>query len=205
MTAANPIVCENALPGDPMSDWYAASAYGDIQGFTDQISYQIGNTVNFKVQSPVSYTITILRLGWYGGDGARIMDGSPTQTFPAKTQPACVHASEHRQTSTVATGRPTYSWTVPSDAVSGVYIANLEPERQPRLHDRPVRGQEQCQPLRDRRADRRRDVGGLQHVDRDRPLPGQRARSGRPGVRGQLQPADEHRPATTASSAPSTR
>ena len=108
-----------------MSDWYAASAYGDVQGFTDQISYQIGDTVNFKVQSPTPYTITILRLGWYGGDGARIMDGSPTQTFPAKTQPACINQAS---TGDVDCGNwaTTYSWTVPSDAVSGVYIANLD-------------------------------------------------------------------------------
>ena len=125
VTAANPIVCENALPGDPASDWYAAGAYGDIQGFTDQISYQIGDTVNFKVQSPVSFTIKILRLGWYGGDGARVMDGSPTQTFPAKTQPACVTQASTGDTD-CGNWSANYSWTVPSDAVSGVYIANLE-------------------------------------------------------------------------------
>jgi hypothetical protein len=124
VTAANPVACENALPGDPMSDWYSEESYGDVQGFTDQISYQIGDTVNFKVQSPVSYTIQILRLGWYGGDGARIMDGSPTQTFPAKTQPSCV---SNTSTGDVDCGNwsVTYGWTVPSDAVSGVYIANL--------------------------------------------------------------------------------
>jgi hypothetical protein len=124
VTAANPIVCENALPGDPPSDWYSQYSYGDIQGFTDQISYQIGDTVNFKVQSPVPYSIEILRLGWYGGDGARIMDGSPTQTFAAKTQPACV---KQASTGNVDCGNwtTTYSWTVPPDAVSGVYIADL--------------------------------------------------------------------------------
>jgi N,N-dimethylformamidase beta subunit-like, C-terminal/Domain of unknown function (DUF4082)/Bacterial Ig-like domain/Bacterial Ig domain len=124
VTAANPIVCENALPGDPMSDWYSEYSYGDISGFTDQISYQIGDTVNFKIESPVSYNIEILRLGWYGGDGARIMDGSPTQTFPAKTQPTCDNNSS---TGDVDCGNwsTTYSWTVPSDAVSGVYIADL--------------------------------------------------------------------------------
>jgi hypothetical protein len=124
-TAPNPIVCENALPGDPMSNWYTPNAFGDIQGFPDQISYQIGDTVNLKVQSPVPYTVTILRLGWYGGDGARIMDGSPTQPFPAISQPACVTDS--------ATGNAdcgnwsvTASWTVPTDAVSGVYVAELD-------------------------------------------------------------------------------
>ena len=53
VTAANPIACENALPGDPQSDWYGPQAFGDVEGFTDQISYQIGDTVKLKVQSPV--------------------------------------------------------------------------------------------------------------------------------------------------------
>src|SRR5689334_17711599 len=62
VTAANPITCENALPGDPMDDWYSQYSYGDIQGFTNAISYQIGDTVSFKVKSPVTYNIQILRL-----------------------------------------------------------------------------------------------------------------------------------------------
>jgi hypothetical protein len=124
VSAPNPVVCENALPGDPMADWYTPNAYGEIQGFPDQISYQIGDTVNLKIQSPVSYTVTILRLGWYGGDGARIMDGSPTQTFPAQTQPSCASDSS---TGNVDCGNwsVTASWTVPPDAVSGVYAAEL--------------------------------------------------------------------------------
>jgi hypothetical protein len=122
--AANPIVCENSLPGDPMSDWYSEYSYGDIQGFTNAISYQIGDTVSFKVESPVPYNIEILRLGWYGGDGAMVMDTSPTQTFPAVSQPACI---DQASTGDVDCGNwtTTYSWTVPADAVSGVYIADL--------------------------------------------------------------------------------
>ncbi len=123
-TAPNPIVCENALPGTPMDQWYSEYAYGNIQGFANQISYQAGDTVNFKVSSPVSYQIDIYRLGYYNGDGARLMPTSPTQTFPAKTQPSCVTQSS---TQLVDCGNwsATASWTIPSDAVSGVYIANL--------------------------------------------------------------------------------
>jgi len=123
-TAANPIVCENALPGTPKDQWYSEYSYGDVQGFADQISYQAGDTVHFKVQSPVSYNIDIYRLGYYNGDGARLMPTSPTQTFPAKTQPNC---DTQASTQLVDCGNwsVTASWTVPSDAVSGVYIANL--------------------------------------------------------------------------------
>ena len=94
------------------------------QGFTNAISYQIGDTVSFKVESPVPYNIEILRLGCNGGDGAMVMDGSPTQTFPAVSQPACVNQAS---TGDVDCGNwtTTYSCTVPADAVSGVYIADL--------------------------------------------------------------------------------
>jgi Domain of unknown function (DUF4082)/Bacterial Ig-like domain/Bacterial Ig domain len=124
VTAANPIVCENALPGTPMDEWYSEFNYGNIQGYPNQISYQAGDTVSFKVQSPVTYTIDIYRLGWYGGDGARLMPTSPTQTFPVKTQPACISQAS---TGLVDCGNwsVTATWTVPSDAVSGVYIADL--------------------------------------------------------------------------------
>ncbi len=70
---SNAIVCENQLPGDPASDWQINGA-GDasIQGFATSMSVQPGQTENFKINTPSSnYHIDILRLGYYGGDGAR--------------------------------------------------------------------------------------------------------------------------------------
>jgi len=72
-----------------MSTWYAPSAWGDIQGFSTSESVQPGQTISFKVSSPASYTIAIYRLGWYGGDGARLLPSSPTAVFPAVAQPSC--------------------------------------------------------------------------------------------------------------------
>ncbi len=122
---SNPIVCENSQTGTPMADWYAPSAWGDIQGFSTTESVAPGGTISFKVTSPASYKVNIYRLGWYGGDGARLMPTSPTATFPAITQPDC-----ERQASTGETDcgnwSVTASWTVPSTAVSGVYLADLE-------------------------------------------------------------------------------
>src|SRR4051794_28462630 len=122
---SNPITCENSKDGSPREDWYAPNAYGAIKGFTTKESVQPGETLQIKVQSPISYRVQIYRLGWYNGDGARKMPTSPTTIFPAKTQPNCV--------SDVATGlvdcgnwATTASWTVPSDAVSGLYLAVLD-------------------------------------------------------------------------------
>ncbi|MFD0330500.1 N,N-dimethylformamidase beta subunit family domain-containing protein [Streptacidiphilus monticola] len=126
---SNPIVCENSKPGTPMSDWFSADAWGDIQGFTDKVSYQAGDTVSFKVQSPAAYHIEIYRLGWYGGDGARLIS---TAAQAAVTYPANYTSKAASCTSTAATGLvdcgnwpTTATWTVPSDAVSGLYVANL--------------------------------------------------------------------------------
>src|SRR5262247_906989 len=48
----NPIVCENALPGNPDSEWDINGA-GDpnIQGFATDISVNKGETVHFKIDT----------------------------------------------------------------------------------------------------------------------------------------------------------
>src|SRR3954447_23324468 len=88
------------------------------------MSVNKGDPVSFKIKSATSnYKIDILRLGYYGGDGARMIQQnlSPTNT---SAQPACqVFAS----TGLIDCGNWSVSrtWTVPSTAVSGVYIALL--------------------------------------------------------------------------------
>src|SRR5258708_39708523 len=72
-TAQNPIVTENALPGNPSTEWDIVGA-GDlsIQGFATDISVNKGGTVNFKIKTDATdYTIDIYRIGYYNGAGAR--------------------------------------------------------------------------------------------------------------------------------------
>ncbi|MEO6413894.1 MAG: N,N-dimethylformamidase beta subunit family domain-containing protein, partial [Pedococcus sp.] len=119
----NPIVCENSKPGSPESEWEVAGA-GDpgLQGFATKMSLSAGEQQQFKIKTSGSgYTIDIYRLGWYGGDGARKI-GSATPT--ARTQPNCMTDAP---TGLVDCGNwaVSASWTVPADAVSGVYIAHL--------------------------------------------------------------------------------
>ena len=123
----NPVACENTLPGDPPSDWQV-SGVGDstIQGFATSMSVNIGQTVSFKIKTPASaYHIDILRLGYYGGSGARKVAASlkPTAALP-QSQPACQTDSS---TGLIDCGNwsVSASWTVPSNAVSGIYIAHL--------------------------------------------------------------------------------
>jgi Domain of unknown function (DUF4082)/Bacterial Ig domain len=122
------IACENTQPGDPPSDWQVNGA-GDstIQGFATSMSVTPGQTESFKIKTPASsYHIDILRVGYYQGDGARkvVSDMQPTATLP-QSQPAC-------KNDTAATGlidcgnwAVSASWTVPSTAVSGLYLAHL--------------------------------------------------------------------------------
>src|ERR1700741_544631 len=86
--AQNPIVTENALAGTPKSTWDVSGA-GDlsIQGFATDISVNKGQTIHFKIEtSPAAnYTITIYRLGYYQGNGARLI--ASLGTFSGIVQP----------------------------------------------------------------------------------------------------------------------
>ncbi|OKK22581.1 hypothetical protein AMK16_05630 [Streptomyces sp. CB00455] len=128
----NAIVCENSKPGTPMSDWFAPGAYGDIKGFSAQMSVQAGDTVQFKIQSPTPYRVSVYRLGHYGGDGARLLStaAQAAQTHPANVAPGGSARSCATKASTglVDCGNwpVTATWSVPADAVSGLYVANFD-------------------------------------------------------------------------------
>jgi hypothetical protein len=126
-SAPNPIVCENALPGTAPSQWQV-SGIGDptIQGYATSMSVNVGQTESFKIKTEASaYHIDILRLGYYGGNGARLVASNitPTAQLP-QIQPECLHEPS---TGLIDCGNWGVSaqWTVPSNAVSGVYIALL--------------------------------------------------------------------------------
>ncbi|MFT4287706.1 DUF4082 domain-containing protein [Nocardioides sp.] len=125
----NPIVCENSLPGTDPEEWdiYNESA-GDseIQGFATDISVNAGSPVSFKIDTEATaYTITIYRIGYYGGDGAReIASVTPSATLP-QDQPNCLWDASTELTD-CGNWAVSATWDVPSSAVSGVYIAKLE-------------------------------------------------------------------------------
>ncbi|WP_247341580.1 MULTISPECIES: DUF4082 domain-containing protein [unclassified Bradyrhizobium] len=126
--ANNKIVTENQNAGTPESVWAIHGSFdnqGDsqIEGFTTQISTNAGQTVSFKVDTASSgYTLDVYRLGYYGGNGARLI--TSTHHAGAANQPAPLF---NDPTNTVDAGNwsITDSWTVPATAVSGVYFAKL--------------------------------------------------------------------------------
>src|SRR6266568_352266 len=74
---ANAIEAENCLAGTPQTTWDLPNQdAGDpsIQGFATEISVNQGNTVSFKINSTASaYHIDIYRMGYYQGNGARLV------------------------------------------------------------------------------------------------------------------------------------
>jgi hypothetical protein len=122
--AQNAIVTENQLAGTPQSQWdLSGPGSTTLQGFTTDISVNHGSTVNFKIQASTNnWRIDIYRLGYYQGNGARLIT-TINETTP-KSQPAPVTNST---TGEVDAGNwaVTASWAVPASAVSGVYIAHL--------------------------------------------------------------------------------
>ena len=121
------IACENSLPGDPPSDWQVSgSGDASIQGYATAMSVNVGQPIQFKIKTPAtSYHIDILRLGYYQGNGARKIAAGlrPSATLP-QSQPACLTNSS---TGLIDCGNwaVSASWTVPTNAVSGLYIALL--------------------------------------------------------------------------------
>ena len=126
-SCGNPVACENALPGTPQSVWDIGGGDGaTIQGFADPFSVNIGQSVNFKIQSPATaYKIDIYRMGYYGGDGARLEASVTPNISVSQHQPACLTNSS---TGLIDCGNwgVSATWPVPATAVSGVYFALIQ-------------------------------------------------------------------------------
>ncbi len=127
-SATNPIVQENQLPGTPRSTWWVnpGADSTNLEGFTTAISTNIGDTVQFKIDDLTgssNYQIQIYRLGYYGGNGARLVTTLQHQGS-APVQPAPI---TNPATGEVDAGNwsVTDSWSIPTTAVSGVYVANV--------------------------------------------------------------------------------
>src|SRR5262249_54230956 len=88
--APNEIAAENALPGNPSSQWDITGA-GDpsIQGFATDMSVNRGDTINFKVNTnSTNYRFDIYRIGYYGGLRGRPPPTRPPPPTPPPTHPA---------------------------------------------------------------------------------------------------------------------
>jgi Domain of unknown function (DUF4082)/Bacterial Ig domain len=131
---SNSIVTENALPGNPSTEWdLSGPGATNIQGFATDISVNRSQTVYFKISTDSNnYRIDIYRMGYYGGLGGRKVASSvPAAGLSTVTILRMPSAQPGPFTNSsiglVDAGNwsVSASWAVPSTAVSGVYIAHL--------------------------------------------------------------------------------
>lgn len=135
-TAQNPIVTENLKAGSPSSEWDLPDKdAGDlsIQGFATDISVNRGDTIRFKIKTDApNYTITIYRLGYYQGLGARKITSDNSTDYPLTHVIKLTHAAQPEPVEDAITGITdcgnwfeSAKWGVPDTVTSGIYIAKL--------------------------------------------------------------------------------
>ena len=119
-------VFANVVTATPASQWnISGSGDSSIQGFTTDISANLGDTVHFKISTNASaYHLDIYRMGYYGGDGASLITTiQPSAKLP-QSQPACLTDSSSGLLD-CGNWAESASWTVPTTAKSGIYFAKV--------------------------------------------------------------------------------
>ncbi|MFK0188692.1 N,N-dimethylformamidase beta subunit family domain-containing protein [Streptomyces rubiginosohelvolus] len=126
-TGKNPVVTENARVGtrawqiETEETRAANDRDGQIQGYASTTSAAAGDSVAFhvSVRSAQEFTVTVHRIGHYGGQGGREVAQSPSLRGVAHPVPEA-----HPEHGMIDCGWPV-SWTldIPESWVSGVYLA----------------------------------------------------------------------------------
>jgi hypothetical protein len=140
---ANPMAAENAksaAQGVSTAWTISDAAYagnGEIEGYASATSVNRGGSINLmvNVKDPVNdptYTVSVYRVGWYGGAGGRLVLGPYSRT--SATQPACPMVNAATKTiecswSTSLTLSIPTSATDPTEGMSGIYLAKLTTSR----------------------------------------------------------------------------
>ena len=174
-------------PGTPQSVWDSGSGDASIQGFATDTSVNVGGTISFKVQTPATrYHLDIYRIGYYQGNGARLIATvQPSAKLP-QTQPSCLNDSDHRADRLRQLGGVGVVGGPVDRGVGHLHRPPGPRRRQQRRQPDPVRRAQRRQPLRHHLPGLGHHLGGLQRLGRQQPLQGL-ARG--PRLQGQLQPA----------------
>ena len=129
LTTANPITDENALQGQASgwADWDASNQL--VEAYASEVSVLPGANLHLHVSTKpsASYRVEVFRIGWYGGDGARLMlcipncqSGTPTPGAPQQVPVA------DPTTGLINANWPiTDSVSIGSNWVSGYYVAKI--------------------------------------------------------------------------------
>ncbi len=117
---------ENAKPGISGSwavgDDGSARFDGVVDVYPGKWSIKRGDNIALKVRSTTGYDVRVMRLGWYGGAGARevtVVSGQPASPQPYPTADGKYGLAEAKWADSV---------TIPTDAswTPGMYVARVE-------------------------------------------------------------------------------
>lgn len=129
----NAITTENARPGT--RDWILTKPAIDpatkyrcpaIEGYCSQASVRAGEPITFHVSTnpPSPFTLEIFRMGYYGGDGGRLV--KQLGPFEGRTQPdPPIGPKRVRE----CVWEPCAELRIPGDWLSGVYLGKLTAQR----------------------------------------------------------------------------
>lgn len=127
--ASNPILDENAKPGT--RDWMLEKTGVEpeskyrcpwIEGYTSHTSVRAGETIRFFVSTnpAARFTLDIYRLGWYGGQGGRLVERLGPLDGMTQADPP-VGPKRLRDCAWLASAE----LCIPQDWLSGVYVGKL--------------------------------------------------------------------------------
>lgn len=134
------IAQENALTGYASTNWDIATGdFGstNIFGFCVEQTLDAGGDANFKVHCTTGWTYKIVRLGYYGGDGARLVDSGTGGAGTTQSEGTLLTAGEGGTGSRDCSNwTNNFTWTVPADATPGIYLLVMDRTAGGRSHAR---------------------------------------------------------------------
>jgi hypothetical protein len=122
---SNPVVQENSLPGS--QGWSRINAPPEeVEAYTSEADVLPGEAVHFHVSTAERYRIKVYRLGWYNGDGGRLIGCIPADcTHDQQGVGYPVPSPEAGTYRVVARWPVTDTFQTPPAAVSGYYLARI--------------------------------------------------------------------------------
>ncbi len=128
---ANPIVNENNCMGEGTEANRLSNSSEAIGGFTTQTSYKRGENVQLKIGTSApsfpstSVNISVYRMGWYGGKGARLIPAAGATNVKVNNSLTC--NPMNAETGELSCSNWNVTYTIPGSAlpVSGIYEATF--------------------------------------------------------------------------------
>src|SRR5579884_74417 len=120
--ALKPIQRENAKPGTTGWEIKVLSYHGEIQGYASAAGVSAGHSISFSVSTTAArFRADVYRMGWYDGDGARLMTSVTHLRGHLRSRP-----KPDSHTGMIVCHWPvSFRLTVPASWVSGVYMVKL--------------------------------------------------------------------------------